>query len=438
MKLRSALAPGVSIDEAFPPWRTLADGGGAVDRRPPPTMRRAIGGFLLASALALCCSVAIGFVVAGQAAQREAVREALAATKLLARSVITPALEDELLERDPAAIARLDAVVKRFVLTDNRVRIKLWTAGGRILYSDEPRLIGDRIPLDDAKMRVVRGGEPLAHLATLEGPDYKFERAERQLLEVYQHVDLPNGTDLLFETYSRYAQVTERREEVLRAFAPITIGTVLLLQLFQLPLVWNLVRRIRAAHLSSERSLQKAIDSSTVERRRIAGNLHDGIVQGLVGASFVISGAVEAVERGRPTVADQLRDAAAGIRESIRGLRSMLVEIYPPIVSEAGLPAVLDDLVAPLRSQGIETHVVTPDQVHLPRSVEALVFRISQEVVRNVAQHSGAQSVTLTLDVLHDVVRLEIVDDGIGLDIDQSLARRDGHVGMQILRELAL
>jgi signal transduction histidine kinase len=103
----------------------------------------------------------------------------------------------------------------------------------------------------------------------------------------------------------------------------------------------------------------------------------------------------------------------------------------------AGLPAALADLVAPLRAQGIDAEVVTPHTVDLPRSVEALVFRVAQEALRNVAQHSGARTARLTLTVVPGLVRLDVADDGSGLDVDEALRRNDGHVGMKVLCDLA-
>ncbi len=114
----------------------------------------------------------------------------------------------------------------------------------------------------------------------------------------------------------------------------------------------------------------------------------------------------------------------------------MLVEIYPPSVSVAGLPTALQDLVAPLRAQGITATADTPAAVDLPRSLEALIFRVAQEALRNVAQHSGARHARLSLTVNPDVVRLEVSDDGAGVDVEKALGRRDGHVGMQVLRDL--
>ena len=437
MTVQSAAAAHPTAGE-LAPWRTLADGRDRIERRPTPPMWHTLVALALASTVALGAILLLGVYVARQAAEAEALRDARAATDILAHTVVEPALRDGLLSGDPAAIALLDRVMTQHVLTEDRIRVKLWTADGRIVYSDEPALIGERFPLDPDKAAALRGRDPVAELSHLDGPENRFERPEGPLFEVYRHVETPDGTHLLFETYSRYSQLTERRGEILRSFAPIMGGSVVLLQLCQLPLVWTLVRRLRAAQDSSERLLRRAVDASTAERRRIAGNVHDSVVQGLAGASFVIAGAVDAVERnGQPKVAADLREASSGIRESIRGLRSMLVEIYPPSVSVAGLPTALQDLVAPLRAQGITATAQTPASVDLPRSLESLIFRVAQESLRNVAQHSGARNARLSLEVGPDVVRLEVADDGSGVDVEKALGRRDGHVGMQVLRDLA-
>lgn len=420
------------------PWRTLADGRDRIERRPTPPMWHTLVALAIAGTVALGAILLLGVYVARVAAEKEALRDARAAADVLARSVIEPALGDGVLTGDPGALAELDHVVNAYVLTEDRVRVKLWAADGRVVYSNEPLLIGQSFVLDSDKRRAFENEEVVAELSDLRGPENRYEQDYGEMFEVYRHVATPDGTPLLYETYSRYSQLRERRGEVFRSFAPIMGGSVVLLQLCQLPLVWTLVRRLRAAQHSSERLLRQAVDASTAERRRIAGNVHDSVVQGLAGASFVIAGAVDAVERGgQPKVAADLRAASSGIRESIRGLRSMLVEIYPPSVSVAGLPTALQDLVAPLRAQGIGATADTPAAVDLPRSLEALIFRVAQEALRNVAQHSGARNVRLSLSVGPDVARLEVADDGAGVDVERALGRRDGHVGMQVLRDLA-
>src|SRR5216684_8361045 len=83
--------------------------------------------------------------------------------------------------------------------------------------------------------------------------------------------------------------------------------------------------------------LRRAVDASEEERRRIAGTLHDGAVQELAGTSFTVAGAAEnAAAMGQPELAAKLTTAAGAVRASIRGLRSLLVDIYPPGLTNAG------------------------------------------------------------------------------------------------------
>ena len=86
----------------------------------------------------------------------ESVRDARRLTRILGTTAIEPALTDSLVRGDPAAIARLDRLVRERVIVDPVVRVKLWTPDGQIVYSDEKRLIGARYTLQ-------RGGPRLVH-----------------------------------------------------------------------------------------------------------------------------------------------------------------------------------------------------------------------------------------------------------------------------------
>jgi two-component system NarL family sensor kinase len=78
--------------------------------------------------------------------QRQSCTESAARqlTRLAATGAVQPDLSDALLAAEPRAIAHLDASVRRRVLHQPVVRVKLWTPSGRIVYSDERALIGQR------------------------------------------------------------------------------------------------------------------------------------------------------------------------------------------------------------------------------------------------------------------------------------------------------
>ena len=288
------------------------------------------------------------------------------------------------------------------------------------------------------EQEVLRDNTVAAELSDLEAPENRFERDQGRLLEVYLPVPTPGGQTLLFETYSRYSSVTANAGAMWRQFVPIVIGALLLLTLLQLPLAWSTARRLDVSLSERERLLRRAVEATDTERRRIARDLHDGVVQDLAAASFALVGATaQAKARGHAEEAEAMEGGAQALRRGIRSLRTLLVEIYPPSLHRAGLPAALRDLLDPLAGRGIEVKLDLPDIVEVGDEVAELVFRVAQEAVRNVAEHSAAGTVDVRLAAT-DTVTLTVADDGIGFD-PATLADTPagGHVGLLLLKDLA-
>jgi signal transduction histidine kinase len=198
-----------------------------------------------------------------------------------------------------------------------------------------------------------------------------------------------------------------------------------------------MARRIRNAQRDREQLLQHAVDASDRERQLIAAGLHDGVVQELAGQSFQMAAAVE---HNRPPeeLRAALTEGAAGTRNAIRQLRSLLLEIYPPALRDQGLPAALPDLVAPLSARGVDVSVNVPDGLALPSEVERLIFRTAQEAIRNATSHAAAAHVSVDVARANGTATLRVTDDGRGFDeADLAQRRADGHLGLDMLRDLA-
>ncbi len=118
----------------------------------------------------------------------------------------------------------------------------------------------------------------------------------------------------------------------------------------------------------------------------------------------------------------------------MRKLRAVLVDIYPPRLQRAGLHAAIDDLTAPLTAQGTNVEVDVPT-AKLSASVEALIFRTIQEGLRNATKHARAQHVGVAVRVGRDRAEAIVTDDGVGFD--PASAGGDGHMGLQMLGDLA-
>ena len=407
------------------------------ERRPARYVSLLAGG----AVLVLVVSVVAGALAARRLAERQAVNDAANSADLLAEAVVQPALTDAIATGAPTAVAAVGDALADYLRTSSLVRVKIWTADGVVVYSDEPRLVGRRFPPSADAEAVFAHPATRAEVSDLDKPENRFERGQGRLLEAYRPVWTPSGTPLLFEIYSPYTEVDARASQLWRGFAGVTASTVLLFAALLVPLLWQLLTRLRAAQRQREGLLERAVQASEEERRRIAGTLHDGVVQELAATSFSVAGvAARAGSAGHASLAEDLDAAAATLRHSIGGLRTLLVDIYPPTLENAGLLAALRDLAGPLRTRGIEVDLDLPDtDPGLGLEGDRLVFRIAHECLENVRRHSAAERVTLGFRRVGDAVVLDVADDGIGFDAPAVLADPPaGHLGLRVLTDLAV
>ena len=396
-------------------------------------VRNPVAQFLVVGVLALAVIVGVTGKLSERAAAEQAIADARATTRVLARSVAEPAIPRGLVHGKAGAIDRLDRTVLHRLLVGRVKRIKIWTADGRIVYSDETRLIGSRYALGDEEQAVLRHGGSAAEVSDLTRPENRFERGSGGLLEVYTRIHSPEGRPLLFEAYYTEADLAARRQQIFDAFRPITLGGLLVLVAVATALLWGLRRRLaRSAH-DRERLLHAAVEASDSERRRIARDLHDGVVQDLAGTSFALS-ALARRENGSSPEPARLAEMSSSLRGSLRSLRSLLVEIYPPDLHTVGLAAALDDLVAPAAGAGVQATVVAEGTDQVPDDVVALVWRVAQEAVRNSLRHADAASLSVTVRGTDGRVTLVVEDDGAGFD-PAGVAER-GHFGLRGLQDL--
>jgi signal transduction histidine kinase len=162
------------------------------------------------------------------------------------------------------------------------------------------------------------------------------------------------------------------------------------------------------------------------------------VVQQLAGAAFLVGGEVErARSHGEVERAERLAGAAATVRDGVAGMRSLLVDIYPPSLSDGGLAAALADLV---RTQSgstarIDLEVDPAAAAALDAERQQAVFRVAQECLRNAVRHSGAGSIWIRLSRQPSCVRLEVADDGRGLEPERA---QQGHFGLRLIADVAV
>jgi signal transduction histidine kinase len=391
------------------------------------------------AAIGLAAVVIVGLATATasrRVGQREAIADARTTTLIKAQGLVEPVVTDGLATGDPAAVRVVGEVVEHQVVDTSLVRVKIWTADGTIVYSNDASLRGARFGLGGDELDALRRGLTKADVSDLSKPENRNERPFRKLLEVYLPVRSPNGTRLLFEAYYRYGAVSASGTRIWRSFAPVALGALVVLELLQIPLAWSLARRLRQRQRERESLLQRALDASDVERRRIAGDLHDGVVQDLVGVAFALAAAARSeggVPGGAGAPADVLRRAADNVRASITSLRSVLVDIYPPDLARDGFAAALDDLAGDAAGDDLAVTVDTSQlREGLPQPVAAVLYRAAREALRNVIRHAAASSVAIQAGAERGQAWISVADDGAGFDLGVLDARAaEGHMGLK-------
>jgi two-component system NarL family sensor kinase len=392
-----------------------------------PLARFTAAGFL--------CVMVVGLgavMVERQIAQRDADRHARLIAQLAGRGVLEPNVTPALLRGDRAEIARLDRIMSEQVISAGIVRVKLWTADGRIVYSDLRRLIGKRYAVGSPGRRSLSTGGLISNAADLEAAERRFG----SLLEVRLPFRGPGGERLLFEVYVPRSDIARSAQTTFVAFLPVLIGALVVLLLGLLPFAYSMARRLVSGRKEREALMLRSIEASENERRRIAGDLHDGVVQALAGTAFHLSAAADRAtadgdERGA------LLEGARQTRSSIRQLRSLLVDIYPPDLHRTGLAAALSDLVAPLESSGLEARLRVDADLKLPPETEALLYRAAHEALRNVHAHAAATHVDVRVTATDGRAEMDVADDGRGFS---AAAEREapgrGHFGLRVLGDM--
>lgn len=396
----------------------------------PVTVRAVMLRFALTGFISLVIVSLVTAWVSRSVGTDQAIDDAQRVAWVSAQGIVAPVLTDDVMRLDADSLDAVDNAVREYVLRGSLVRVKIWDADGTIVYSDEPRLIGDTYALPPDKLEVFATGESHAEISDLDGPENRFE-LETKLLEVYSPIETVEGTPLLFETYFRYSGVTDVGRRLWGQFAPVALGALLALQLVQLPFAWRMAVQLRSGQKERELLLQRSLDASDAERRRIASDLHDGVVQDLTGVSLGLA----ALGRQPHIEPGHVDEASAAIRNSVKSLRSLLVEIYPPNLAEEGLESAIGDLLSGLPARGVTTELaVTIDEALVEEASAGLIYRVTQEAIRNILSHAAATAVRVEITTGSEGIDVLIDDNGRGFTADQMTERsREGHVGLRSL-----
>jgi two-component system NarL family sensor kinase len=197
-----------------------------------------------------------------------------------------------------------------------------------------------------------------------------------------------------------------------------------------------------AAELEHQRQVERALVEQLItaqeeERKLIAYDLHDGLIQKLVGARFYLRSCRQGGERTGD--ADQINNGYEVLTTAIAEGRRIIQGLHPTVLDDLGLEAALEELANMYVEQtNWEVFLnITPLDEQPDRVTSVTLYRIAQEALNNVAKHANASRVWLTLRCFGDEMRLCIRDNGCGFDINAVQPRKREGWGIRTMRERA-
>jgi signal transduction histidine kinase len=162
------------------------------------------------------------------------------------------------------------------------------------------------------------------------------------------------------------------------------------------------------------------------ERSRIARELHDGIGQSLSAIKFKVEDALGQIdERTAKASVTSLNSLIPIIQSTVEEVRRITMDLRPSTLDDLGILATIAWLCRVFReiysSVRIEKKIGIEEN-EVPDFLKIVIYRILQEALNNVAKHSKADSVTLSLMKKNDTIELTIEDNGHGFDLAAALS----------------
>jgi len=187
-------------------------------------------------------------------------------------------------------------------------------------------------------------------------------------------------------------------------------------------------------HLAARRGelIRRMVTHQDERCRRISRELHDEISQSLTAMALDLEAAQVAKGKSEQDAMKRLSNLRARLLSALEEVNRIILDLRPSMLEDMGLvPALCWYASQRLEPVGIRFHTRTSKvDGRLQPHVETTLYRIAQEALTNVAKHSGAQNVWLSITRAHHCLTLTVRDDGRGFDVDAVLSHPDDRVGI--------
>ena len=211
---------------------------------------------------------------------------------------------------------------------------------------------------------------------------------------------------------------------------------------FQLSLAFIAGQRVFATERALESANERILTAHEQERSRLARDIHDGIGQWLSLIKLKLNMVKADFESGRGASTAHVETLVGDVSRAIEDTRRIAHDLSPALLEQHGLVAAMQSHIDGIvRKGGVRISFEAPADLRLPDNVRDHIYRIFQEALKNALDHSAGKSISVRLSAPKSQLRLQVADDGVGLDGGAPQAETNGRpparFGMRTMAERA-
>ncbi len=199
----------------------------------------------------------------------------------------------------------------------------------------------------------------------------------------------------------------------------------------------QMANELEGKRRQEHRLIERLIHAQEEERKLVAYDLHDGLIQQLVGARFYLNNTRDICHQYAPQVIGYIHSGCEALSEAIIEGRRIIEGLRPAALDDLGLTAAIEEIATQTaRAAGWQLDLMIETLHYEPeKTVGVTLYRITQEALNNARKHAKAHVVKIRLHNGQGI-HLIVEDDGIGFDMES--VTRDGRgLGITTMQERA-
>jgi signal transduction histidine kinase len=419
--------------------------------------------FMLASLVILIAGMLGIGLWTGNEIKNGVIHRTGATTALYVDSFVAPLLQElgSSGALSPGHRAQLSKLLQDTSMGQQIVTFRVWDPTGKVIYSTDETVVGKTFPVKEGMARAILG-QVDSEISQLEADENAPQRAIRsELLETYSPVRLSGTNEVIavaefyqtVDTLNREVAAAQRRSWLVVGLATLVI--YLLLAGFirgasntiegqratmndQITRLTELLAQNQELHERVRRAAGSVATLNERFLRRIGSELHDGPSQDMALVLLKLDALIGRAEERQevPGLVEELTAIQSSLQSAHKEVRAISTGLSLPQLAELSLPeTVIRAVRAHERRTGSRVDLdlaPLPEQAALP--VKITIYRVIQESLNNAYRHAGGASQQIRVFMEHDLLVLEVSDEGPGM-ADQSKTAFDGHLGLVGMRE---